>query len=379
MLPYQSIPVSTLDDDLDSDIENPLSISPVAIHESLSVSSIDSYEHKTSHSMKGCTGSHEPAGSSDESSHSRGRELGEKYECDDLDVDAAGLIPLIAINSNDDDFIRIQSPVLFAASGRSCDAESYMLQTDRPFSLSLTIPLMPMSKLCQNWSTFLVLAAPGAASLFLEWGSFELMAGLAGQLGDVSLATHGVYMSTCALLYMIPQSLAGATATLAGNHLGDNKAAEAKFVVWLGIVVTTSWGILLGLLLFFVLRPFWGSIFTTDPNVLAAVYDFMPIMFLYTIVDATKCISLNILRSTGRPGVTAVGNIVSCVFVMLPLGYLFSIVKQYDLYGIWGAMSLGWAIATVLYLACIFTTNWEEQSGLASERNLASDEKIRKT
>jgi hypothetical protein len=247
-----------------------------------------------------------------------------------------------------------------------------LVPTSRPFTLDQTVPPLSLSKVCQHWSTFLVLAAPGAASLFLEWGSFELMASLAGQLGEVSLATHGVYMSTCALLYMIPQSLAGATATLTGNHLGDNKAPEAKFVVWLGIAITCTWGLISGVILFFILRPFWGSIFTTDRDVREAVYGFMPVMFIYTIVDATKCISLNILRSTGRPGITAVGNIISCVCVMLPLGYVFSMVYSYDLYGIWGAMSFGWALATLLYLMCILTTDWEDQAALASDRNASS-------
>ena len=56
-----------------------------------------------------------------------------------------------------------------------------------------------------DWKSFLSLGVPGALSLFFEWGSFELVASIAGQLGRVRLATHGVFMSTCGLFYMTPQ------------------------------------------------------------------------------------------------------------------------------------------------------------------------------
>ena len=39
----------------------------------------------------------------------------------------------------------------------------------------------------RDWQSFLSLGVPGAFSLFFEWGSFELVAGIAGQLGYYSL------------------------------------------------------------------------------------------------------------------------------------------------------------------------------------------------
>ena len=35
----------------------------------------------------------------------------------------------------------------------------------------------------------------------------------------------------------------------------------------------------------------------------------LPVMFLYLTVDSAKCITLNVLRSTGRPLITVAGNI----------------------------------------------------------------------
>jgi MATE family multidrug resistance protein len=219
-----------------------------------------------------------------------------------------------------------------------------------------------------EWTPFLQLALPGAGSMFLEWGSFELMAGLAGRLGDTSLAAHGIFATTSALLYMVPQALADATATVTGNSLGDAKAGEAKIAVVLGFGATIACGVFNAALLA-CLRDSWGAVFTNDPDVLDAVSYFLPVVYVYILIDSCKCIALNILRSTGRPQVTAVGNFLACLFVMLPCGWLFGLHFQFDLFGIWGAMSLAWMVATALYIKIIYSTNWEAQVQSAKRRN----------
>ncbi len=236
------------------------------------------------------------------------------------------------------------------------------------FPLEETFPAWS-HKVWQHWGVFLELGMPGALSLFLEWGSYELMAMIAGQLGTVELATHGVYMSTCAILYMMPQAISDATAVIAGNYLGHGDPQEAQSVIKLGIFYDMGIGLLSASLLLFVLRPYWGGIFSSDPAVQAEVYAKLPIMFVYVTVDSMKCVSLNVLRSTGRPQVTMIGNILCCVCVMLPLGWYWAITLRGGLIGVWGAMTVGWACATLLYLTVLFLTDWEEQARLAAKRN----------
>ena len=113
---------------------------------------------------------------------------------------------------------------------------------------------------------------------------------------------------------MTPNAIAAATSTLAGNFLGENSPSNAKFIIKLGIIVDFIWGFTSGLILIYFLRPYWGKIYTDEKDVQKMIYDCLPIMLLYTTVDSTKCITLNILRSTGRPGITVLGNIVTCIF-----------------------------------------------------------------
>lgn len=70
------------------------------------------------------------------------------------------------------------------------------------------------------------------------------------------------------------------------------------------------YGLVGGSLLLGLLRPYWGALYTNDPDIDALVYRTLPIMFLYQVVDSSKCITLNVLRSTGRPFITVLGNVV---------------------------------------------------------------------
>jgi MATE family multidrug resistance protein len=129
----------------------------------------------------------------------------------------------------------------------------------------------------------------------------------------------------------------------------------------------------MGAVLVTVLRPFWGSIFSSDEDVQALIYKSLPIMFFYLSVDSTKCIALNVLRSCGRPQVTVVGNSFVCVFVMLPLGYLLSNTYDYGLTGLWFSMSIAWLLATVYYMYVVLNTDWNEEAKLAADRIAVSE------
>ena len=54
---------------------------------------------------------------------------------------------------------------------------------------------------------------------------------------------------------------------------------------------------------------------------------------------------------------------------MLPLGWFLAIRCSLGLVGLWGAMSGGWLVATVLYLLTLIFTDWQAQANVAKQRN----------
>ena len=73
--------------------------------------------------------------------------------------------------------------------------------------------------------------------------------------------------SYCPSFFFVSQAIARATATVTGNALGAQLPQEAAEAVRVGICLDFIYGVLAGSLLLFVLRPYWGSVFSTDAAV----------------------------------------------------------------------------------------------------------------
>ena len=219
-------------------------------------------------------------------------------------------------------------------------------------------PLSPA--VFDEWEPFLRIGVPGALSLFIEWGSFELAASIAGQLGATGLAAHGINMSTSGLLYMIPLSVSSATTTIAGHMIGSGRHDGARTILCIGVAIDFVYGALAASLLMFVLRDRWAGVFTQDPPTQRLIFEVMPMMGLYTVVDATKCITLNILRSGGKPQITVYVNAFVCVGVMVPLGWYLSLRCHRGLSGLWFSMSVAWGLATLAFGYIIATMDLRE-------------------
>jgi MATE family multidrug resistance protein len=168
---------------------------------------------------------------------------------------------------------------------------------------------------------------------------------------------------------MLPLAVASATATLAGNLLGSNEPVLAAGVVKMGVIFDFHYGIFAGSSLL-LLRHQWGGYYTKDADVQHLVSIDMFIMFLYSIVDATKCVTLNVIRSIGLPQVTVYVNCLACVFILLPVGWLLAIRLEYGLFGLWAAMCIAWFVATCVFSYILLNIDWEAQAVAVRSRHV---------
>lgn len=229
-----------------------------------------------------------------------------------------------------------------------------------------------------GWSEFLKLAIPGSASLFVEWGSYEVSASMAARLGATNLAVHSIFMQTCTLAYAVPQGIATAAAISVGQFLGAGRGDRAKQIANLALVMHLIYPLIASFLLVGILRPYWGSMFATEEDVLASCAKHLPILILYLFFDHTKCVLMAVLRGCGRAPVTVWGNTLACWLVGFPMAYLLVFRNPFELFGLWTSMSLAWATASMVYYCVILRTDWSfevEQARQRTERSLAATAK----
>jgi Na+-driven multidrug efflux pump len=60
-------------------------------------------------------------------------------------------------------------------------------------------------------------------------------------------------------------------------------------------------------------------------------------MWLYGFWDATKAMTMMILRGTGRPQITVLGNFISCAVFAYPLAFTLAATIDFPLWALWYA------------------------------------------
>ena len=198
-------------------------------------------------------------------------------------------------------------------------------------------------------------------------GSFEVAAGLVGLLGKTALAVHGIYVSIAVVLYMTPLAIALSTANISSALLGAGKAGEACDVICMGLWAVSTSGVCVAALIYFI-GPYWARLYSSDREVLSLFEGMLPIFALYLVGDNMMCVTVTMLRSTGRPQVTVIGNAIACFALMLPIGWLVTVHLRYGLYGEWLTMGLSWLGSAFVYAGVLLATNWEDQVEQARQR-----------
>jgi hypothetical protein len=137
----------------------------------------------------------------------------------------------------------------------------------------------------------------------------------------------------------------------------------------MGLGLNCAVSIAESLSLILLLRGVWGSMFTDDAPVLAAVHSYLPVMLVYLFVDHLKCACMAVLRGCGRAPITVWGNILSCWIVGAPLAYVLVFRPyQFGLWGLWLGMSAAWLTACGIYSTVILRTDWGKEVEDARQR-----------
>lgn len=195
--------------------------------------------------------------------------------------------------------------------------------------------------LLRAWS---VLAIPDVVFGMVSYGSDAVIASLVATTGTVVLAAHRLMSLAISIVWMFVFGTAVAISVLVGQRLGAGDEHGRRAVVRAGTVLMLAASCGTALLIA-VAAPMFFRLFTDDPAVTAAAITVVwtlpvlaPIMAIGTVYAAQ-------LRAAGdTKGVMYVS--LFSVGVTLPAVWMFTVVWQWALSGVYCAIVVGWIART---------------------------------
>lgn len=142
----------------------------------------------------------------------------------------------------------------------------------------------------------LKLGVPMGLSYLIEVTAYSFMAIFIARLGDVTLAGHQIAANLGALMYMLPMSIAIATATLTAQAIGSRDFALARLVGRRGVEFAGTLGLILAALMWFC-RPLILAAYTSDAQVAAVATPLLAIVAFYHLFDALQVNAVFVLRA----------------------------------------------------------------------------------
>ncbi|KAF4992027.1 hypothetical protein FDECE_13834 [Fusarium decemcellulare] len=223
-----------------------------------------------------------------------------------------------------------------------------------------------------NWAclkhlgVFAQIAALGIVQLGTEFWAFEIVALIAGRLGELPLAGQSVLMTADQVLVTIPFGIGVATSVRLGNALGSRDKKGAKQVAHTAILLNLAVASVI-LLVLIISRNHLAKLFTTDAETVRYVAGVIPWVALFQIADGINGSCGGALRGMGKQHIGAGANLTSYYLIALPLGSWMAF-KGLELAGLWIGQCVGMGLVATLELLFVLWSNWETEVDRALQR-----------
>jgi MATE family multidrug resistance protein len=233
------------------------------------------------------------------------------------------------------------------------------------FAWLLLAARRPLAGYVRGWRGFAAIAAaprrlapllriglPIGLHNALELSLFLAVALLMGRFGTQALAGHQIALHLASLSFMVPLGIAGAAATRVGNAIGrgDMAAARRTAAVCLGLGA----GVMTLFAAAFALAPRQlAALFSTDPLVIAAAVQLLPLAALFQVFDGTQVVSTGILRGGADTTLPAASALVGYWLIGLPIGCALAFTGGRGPRGLWWGVTLGLGIVALLLVGRI--------------------------
>lgn len=195
---------------------------------------------------------------------------------------------------------------------------------------------------------------------------FLIFVAITGIIGTKEQAATQATISTLFISFLPCFGFGIAVQTLVGNNLGSGKLHLAKIYGFETAKVATYYTVALGMIFIF-LPQYVLLIITNDYSIIETAKPALRIAGFAQIFYATGVVLANALQAAGKMVFVMKAEVISNLFILVPLSYLFGVVLDYGLIGAWFAMP----IYILIYAGLIFykysSKNWFERIPLKNQ------------
>ncbi|EFC46695.1 hypothetical protein NAEGRDRAFT_79005 [Naegleria gruberi] len=219
-----------------------------------------------------------------------------------------------------------------------------------------------------GFKEYLKLALPGSVMLAAEVWGFELSTITSSFLGPTALASHSIVLNICALTFMVPLSIATATAIKIGQYMGGREPIKAKYTSYASMVFSGLFMFCSGTTLA-ICREWIPQIYTQDADIIYNASIIFPLCALFQFFDGVQAIAGATIRGVGKQIVGAASTLIAYYIIGLPIGAVLAFVAGWGLVGIWSGLAIAlFSVFVGMLLFIRFRINWEKEAEVAYNR-----------
>ena len=194
-----------------------------------------------------------------------------------------------------------------------------------------------------------LLGWPVGLQMGMETASFSLTAIMVGWLGALQLASHQVMLTISQFTFMIYYGLGAAVAVRVSNFVGTKDIRNVKRTVNAGFHLMILLEVVLtGILLLFY-QDIGGWFTSGNPEVTAMVASLFVPFVIYQFGDGLQITFSNALRGIADVKPVIMFAFIAYFVISLPLCYVFAIVLDWGLVGVWMSFPFGLTSAGLMF------------------------------
>jgi multidrug resistance protein, MATE family len=188
---------------------------------------------------------------------------------------------------------------------------------------------------------------PSGFQFFFEVTAFALAGIFAGRIGAMEQASHQIAMNLASVTYMFLGGLSTAGMIVTGEYHAFNNIAKireyTKHILILGFGFTLLFSIA-----FIGFKTPLASLFSDNVEVIAIAAKLLLFAAAFQLFDGIQVIHQGILRGMEDTYVPSLITMLAYWFVAIPLCYIFGLVFEWSVNGIWLGLTIGLILSAAL-------------------------------